>query len=148
VSPAGEVKNDAERKLDEAVNRAAAISSDAAAVHEAFGAFVRGFDLLRELKDPRAHLQMIATVLHAVRDRSLQLQEELDTGRSPAATSIRSSWGRPLWCRRRRKRSIVRQRGPRRIGRLPMKTPITCLDRLPSMVVSGPVPPAAESSPA
>ena len=44
MSPAGEVKNDAERKLDEAVNRAAVISSDAAAVHEAFGAFGRGFD--------------------------------------------------------------------------------------------------------
>ena len=46
MSPAGEVKTDAERTLDEAVNRAAIISSDAAAVHEAFGAFVRGFDLL------------------------------------------------------------------------------------------------------
>ena len=88
---AAEVKNDgernldAERKLDEAVNRAAVISSDAAAVHEAFGAFVRGFDLLRELKDPRAHLQIIATVLHAVRDRSLQLQEELDTRSKPGS---------------------------------------------------------------
>ena len=83
MAPAGEAKNDAERKLDEAVNRAAIISSDAAAVHEAFGAFVRGFELLRELKDPRAHLQMIATVLHAVRDRSLQLQEELDNRSRP-----------------------------------------------------------------
>ena len=85
MSPAGDVKNDAERKLDEAVNRAAVISSDAAAVHEAFGAFVRGFDLLRELKDPRAHLQIIATVLHAVRDRSLQLQEELDNRSKPGS---------------------------------------------------------------
>ena len=91
MSPAGEVKNDdegkldAERRLDEAVNRAAVISSDAAAVHEAFGAFVRGFDLLRELKDPRAHLQIIATVLHAVRDRSLQLQEELDNRSRPGS---------------------------------------------------------------
>ena len=85
MAPAGEAKNDAERKLDEAVNRAAIISSDAAAVHEAFGAFVRGFELLRELKDPRAHLQMIATVLHAVRDRSLQIQEELDNRSRPGS---------------------------------------------------------------
>ena len=85
MAPAGEAKNDAERKLDDAVNRAAIISSDAAAVHEAFGAFVRGFELLRELKDPRAHLQMIATVLHAVRDRSLQLQEELDNRSRPGS---------------------------------------------------------------
>jgi hypothetical protein len=85
MSPAGELKTDAERTLDEAVNRAAIISSDAAAVHEAFGAFVRGFDLLRELKDPRAYLQMIATVLHAVRDRSLQLQEELDNRSKPGS---------------------------------------------------------------
>jgi hypothetical protein len=85
MSPAGEVKTDAERTLDEAVNRAAIISSDAAAVREAFAAFVRGFDLLRELKDPRAHLQMIATVLHAVRDRSLQLQEELDNRSKPGS---------------------------------------------------------------
>ena len=85
MAPAGEAKNDAERKLDEAVTRAAIISSDAAAVHEAFGAFVRGFELLRELKDPRAHLQMIATVLHAVRDRSLQLQEELDNRSRPGS---------------------------------------------------------------
>jgi hypothetical protein len=85
MSPAGEVKTDAERTLDECVNRAAIISSDAAAVREAFAAFVRGFDLLRELKDPRAHLQMIATVLHAVRDRSLQLQEELDDRSKPGS---------------------------------------------------------------
>ena len=85
MSPPGEVKNNAERKLDEAVSRAAIMSSDAAAVHEAFGAFVHGFDLLRELKDPRAHLQMIATVLHAVRDRSLQLQEELDNRSKPGS---------------------------------------------------------------
>ena len=85
MSPAGEMKTDAERTLDEAVNRAAIISSDAAAVLEAFGAFVRGFDLLREMKDPRAHLQMIATVLHAVRDRSLQLQEELDNRSKPGS---------------------------------------------------------------
>ncbi len=85
MAPAGEAKNDAERKLDEAVNRAAIISSDAAAVHEAFGAFVRGFELLRELKDPRAHLEMIATVLHAVRDRSLQLQQELDNRSRPGS---------------------------------------------------------------
>ena len=85
MSPVGDVKNDAERKLAEAVNRAAIISSDAATVHEAFGAFARGFDLLRELKDPRAHLQMIATVLHAVRDRSLQLQEELDNRSRPGS---------------------------------------------------------------
>ena len=85
MSPAGEVTNDAERKLDEAVKRAAIMSSDAAAVHEAFGSFVHGFDLLRELKDPRAHLQMIATVLHAVRDRSLQLQEELDNRSKPGS---------------------------------------------------------------
>ena len=85
MAPPGEGTNDAERKLDEAVNRAAVISADAAAVHEAFGAFVRGFDLLRELKDPRAHLQMIATALHAVRDRSLQLQEELDNRSRPGS---------------------------------------------------------------
>ena len=85
MAPGGEAKNDAERKLDEAVNRAAIISSDAAAVHEAFAAFARGFGLLRELKDPRAHLQMIATVLHAVRDRSIQLQEELDNRSKPGS---------------------------------------------------------------
>jgi hypothetical protein len=85
MSPAGKMKTDAQRTLDEVVNRAAIISADAAAVHEAFGAFVRGFDLLRELKDPRAHLQMIATVLHAVRDRSLQLQEELDNRSKPGS---------------------------------------------------------------
>ena len=85
MSPAGGMKTDAERTLEEAVNRAAIISSDAAAVHEAFGAFMRGFDLLREMKDPRAHLQMIATVLHAVRDRSVQLQEELDNRSKPGS---------------------------------------------------------------
>ena len=85
MAAADEAKNDAERKLDDAVNRAAIISSDAAAVHEAFGAFARGFDLLRELKAPRAYLQMIATVLHAVRDRSLQLQEELDNRSRPGS---------------------------------------------------------------
>jgi len=85
MSPAHEVKTGPERTLEECVNRAAIISSDAAAVHEAFDAFVRGFDLLRELKDPRAHLQMIATVLHAVRDRSLQLQEQLDNRSKPSS---------------------------------------------------------------
>ena len=85
MAPAGDGRNDAERKLDEAVKRAAVISADAAAVHEAFGGFVRGFDLLRELKDPRAPLQMIATVLHAVRDRSVQLQEELDNRSRPGS---------------------------------------------------------------
>ena len=51
-----------------------------------------GFDLLRELKDPRAHLQMNATVLHAVRDRSLQIQEELDNRSKPGSNVDQVGW--------------------------------------------------------